>query len=71
MTPEVEEVMENLRTVIKGLSDRERIMLTLYYYENQTMKEIAPVMNCSIEDVSQIHQKILKALKSKLEEYEK
>lgn len=69
MTPEQREIMEDLRGVIIGLSDRERIMLTLYYYEDLTLKEIAQIMNCSVECVADVHQKILTALKSKLEEY--
>lgn len=65
-TMEKNEMKELLATAIKNLNERDRLLLSLYYYENLNYKEIASLMNITISRVSQIHSKIIKELKSKL-----
>ena len=50
---------------LKGLSDDEKQVLVLYYYENLNLKEIGMVLNLSESRVCQIHQKTLNFLKQK------
>ncbi len=52
---------------IQKLHERDRLIITLYYYENMNYKEIAEVINITVSRVSQIHSKILKELKLKLD----
>ncbi len=63
---EKNEMKEILLKALKGLSERDRLIISLYYYENLNYQEIAKLMNITISRVSQIHSRILKNLKSKL-----
>jgi RNA polymerase sigma factor for flagellar operon FliA len=49
----------------KGLAREERLVLTLYYYEELTMAEIGAVLNLSESRVSQIHKEILQRLRQR------
>lgn len=53
--------------VLALLSEKERIVISLYYYEELTQKEIAEVMELSEGRVSQLHSQALIKLKTKLE----
>ena len=48
------------------LSDQERLVIALYYYEELTLKEIGQVMELSESRVSQIHTKSVLSLRAKL-----
>ncbi len=50
---------------MKGLSDDEKKVLILYYYENLNLKEIGEVLGLSESRVCQIHLKTLNFLKQK------
>ncbi|MBI5730125.1 MAG: sigma-70 family RNA polymerase sigma factor [Ignavibacteriales bacterium] len=66
---EKKDLKEKLLETIKGLPQRERTILSLYYYEDLNYKEIAQVLNITISRISQIHSRILDSLKLQLEEY--
>lgn len=53
---------------IKNLNERDRLIITLYYYENLNYNEIAEILDITISRVSQIHSKIIKELKLKLQQ---
>jgi RNA polymerase sigma factor FliA len=61
-----DEEKQILVKVLKRMNERDRLIITLYYYENLNYKEIADVLNITVSRVSQIHSKILKELKSSL-----
>ncbi len=52
--------------VIKNLDERDRLIITLYYYENLNYKEIADVLSITVSRVSQIHSKIIKEMKERI-----
>ena len=52
---------------IDALPDKERTVITLYYYEGMLLKEIADVLNVTESRVSQIHSKVLAKMRMKLE----
>ncbi len=52
---------------IKELNERDRIIITLYYYEHMNYKEIAKVLDITVSRVSQLHSKIMKELRKKIE----
>ncbi len=54
---------------ISLLTDKERSVVTLYYYEEMTLKEISLVLDVSESRVSQLHTKALLKMKSKLGPY--
>lgn len=52
---------------IQQLSEKERLVLTLYYYEELTMKEIGRILKVTESRVCQIHTHAILNLKGKLE----
>lgn len=52
-----------LKDAIDQLPEREKIIVSLYYYENLRLKEIADVLDVTEARVSQLHSKILLKLK--------
>lgn len=62
-----ENVREQLAKAIEELPKKERLVLTLYYFEELTMKEIGRVLNVTESRVCQIHTKAILCLKSKLQ----
>jgi RNA polymerase sigma factor for flagellar operon FliA len=60
------EEKEFLTKAIKQLEERDRTIITLYYYEDLNYKEIAEVLNITVSRVSQVHSRIMKNLKNKL-----
>jgi len=64
------EIKQAIAEELKKLSERERLVIVLYYYEELTFKEIAEILKLSESRVSQIHSeamnKIRNSLKSKL-----
>ena len=55
-----------LKEAIKTLNERERLIISLYYYENLNYKEISEVLDISVSRVSQIHSRVMEKLKEKL-----
>ncbi len=63
---EKNQVKEILVDAIKQLDERDRLIITLYYYEDLNYKEIAKVLNITVSRVSQVHSRIIDMLKTKL-----
>ena len=66
---EAEEVERFLGEVIESLPDRERLVVTLYYYEGLTLKEIGQVLGVTESRVCQLHTKALMRLRARLWRY--
>jgi RNA polymerase sigma factor for flagellar operon FliA len=58
--------MEALSEAIKELPERERLCLTLYYYEGLTLKEIGSIMGLGESRVSQLISRALLKIKVKI-----
>ncbi len=63
---EKDEAKELLVEAIKNLTERDRMVITLYYFEHLSYKEIAELLDISVSRISQIHSKIIENLKSML-----
>ncbi|OQY10771.1 MAG: hypothetical protein B6I28_00230 [Fusobacteriia bacterium 4572_132] len=63
---EKKELKKILIEQIKELSEKERLVITLYYYEELTLREIGEVLEISESRVSQIHSKIVFKLRKKM-----
>jgi len=63
---EVEEMKQILAGAINGLGDREKIVLSLYYYEGLTLAEIGQVLGVTESRVCQIHTKAVLQLRAKM-----
>jgi RNA polymerase sigma factor FliA len=66
VTTEKTEMKELLKEAIRNLEERDRLILSLYYYEELSYKEISKILNITVSRISQIHTKILGTLKNKL-----
>ncbi|MFA6596771.1 MAG: sigma-70 family RNA polymerase sigma factor [Ignavibacteriaceae bacterium] len=63
---EKQEMKEFLIEAINNLEERDRLIISLYYYENLGYKEIAKALSITVSRVSQVHTRIIESLKSKL-----
>lgn len=64
-----EELKEKLSEAIDNLNEKERLVISLYYYENLKLKEIAEIMDITESRVSQIHSAAIIKMKHKLSNY--
>lgn len=60
------EMRQMLADAINKMTEREKIVLTLYYYENLTLAEIGTVLGVTESRVCQIHTKAVLHLRSRL-----
>ena len=63
---EENELKRYLSEAISFLSEQERLVVALYYFEELTLKEIGEIMQISESRVSQIHTKAVLRLRAKL-----
>ena len=63
------ELKKKLSKVLSSLSEKEQFVISLYYYDELTLKEIAEVMGLTESRISQIHSKALTRLRIKLKSY--
>ena len=60
------ELREALGEAIARLPEREKLVVTLYYYEELTLREIGEVLGVTESRVSQLHTKAVLRLKARL-----
>ena len=60
------EMREALGEAIARLPEREKLVVTLYYYEELTLREIGEVLGVTESRVSQLHTKAVLRLKARL-----
>ncbi len=63
------ELMEMLKDAIDSLSPRERLVITLYYYERLKLSSIAKVMGVTDQRVSQISSRAVMKLRQQMQQY--
>ncbi len=63
---EVEELRQALANALNRMPEREKIVLTLYYYEGMTLAEIGEVLGVTESRVCQIHTRAVLQLRSRL-----
>jgi RNA polymerase sigma factor for flagellar operon FliA len=64
------ELHHRLTGAVESLPERLQLLLSLYYYEELTMKEIGEVLELSESRVSQLHTRAMKQLRRALEQAE-
>lgn len=63
---EKEELKRILMEALQGLTEKERKVILLYYYEDLTLKEISVALEVSESRISQLHTKALQKMRKKL-----
>jgi len=63
------ELKEKLGEAVDQLKEKERLVVSLYYYENLKLKEIAEVLGVTESRVSQIHSQAMIKMRNRLKNY--
>ncbi|MCE7928285.1 MAG: FliA/WhiG family RNA polymerase sigma factor [Dehalococcoidia bacterium] len=63
---EKRQLLEALTTAVKNLPEREWLIVSLYYHDEMTMKEIAQILDISESRVCQLHGRALGRLRARL-----
>lgn len=66
---EEEELRQALVQALENLGEKDRLVLTMYYYEEMTLKEIGQVLGVSESRVSQLHARALLRLRQSLRDF--
>lgn len=66
MTYENKEIKIIIAQTIESLSKNEKLVISLYYYDELTYKEIGEILDLSESRISQIHSKAIISMKNKL-----
>lgn len=61
-----QELKQMLLEALKTLTEKESSVVTLYYYEDLTLKEISRILEVSESRVSQLHTKALQKIKNQI-----
>ncbi|WRS26677.1 FliA/WhiG family RNA polymerase sigma factor [Oscillospiraceae bacterium MB08-C2-2] len=64
-----EELRQQLGEAVDSLNDRERTVISLYYYERLKLKEIAEVLGVSESRVCQIHSAAINKMRKRMRDY--
>lgn len=60
------ELLDNVVDILARLSEQERLVIALYYYEELTLKEIGVVLDVTESRISQIHTTAIFKIRAKL-----
>ncbi len=66
---EKEELSKMLKSSLENLTEKERHVILMYYYEEMSLKEIAKVLEVTESRVSQLHTKALQKMKKVMGSY--
>lgn len=64
-----DELKQKLEEALEILTEKERKVILLYYYEDLNLKEISKVLDVSESRISQLHTKALSKMKKKMGSY--
>jgi len=63
---EKKDLKEIILKEINKLPERQKLVITLYYFEEMNYQEIADLLNISVSRVSQLHTEVINKLRKKL-----
>lgn len=66
---ERDELKKVLAQALELLTEKERKVIVLYYYEDLTLKEISTILEVSESRISQLHTRALQKMRGKLGDY--
>jgi RNA polymerase sigma factor for flagellar operon FliA len=62
-----QEALDQLRQAFRALPEKDRLVLSLYYYERLTLKQIGEVFHVTESRVSQIHRRAIGRLREQVQ----
>ena len=65
---EYQDETDRIKTALSRLPEREMQVISFYYYEGLTLKEIGQILGVTESRVSQIHSKAIATLRNMLKE---
>ena len=63
------QLVDTLAKCLESLPEKERIVITLYYYEDLKLKDIGEVLGLTESRVSQLHSQAVVRLRSKIKQF--
>lgn len=60
---EKEELIEQIQAVLSKLSEREQLIIQLYYFEELNLAEVAKILNITESRISQINKEVIKKIR--------
>ena len=63
---EEEELIEAIKKTLSKMSEKEQLVIQLYYFEELSLKEISEILGVTESRISQIHKKVIKKLREEL-----
>ena len=65
-TVEKENLIEVIESVLENQSEREQLIIQLYYFEELSLKEISEILDITESRISQIHKALLKKIRDSI-----
>jgi RNA polymerase sigma factor for flagellar operon FliA len=66
---ERKEMKRQAAEALAGLKEKEQLVISLYYYDEMTLKEIAAILDLTESRICQIHTQAIVKLRSRLKSY--
>lgn len=63
------EIKKSIKEAVEALPEKEKLVVSLYYYDELTMKEIGGILSITESRVCQLHSQIMSRLKVRLMRY--
>jgi RNA polymerase sigma factor for flagellar operon FliA len=63
---EEEELIDVIRKLLSNFSEREQMIIQLYYFEELSLKEISEVLDITESRISQIHKSVIRKIREEL-----
>lgn len=63
---EKSELIEHIKSVLSTLSEREQLVIQLYYFEELNLKEISEILHITQSRISQIHKSVIHKIREKV-----
>ncbi len=65
---ERDELVDVIKSILSDYSEREQLIIQLYYFEELTLKEISGILNITESRISQIHKSVIRKIKMQMGE---
>lgn len=63
---EKDELIEHIKLILNEFSERDQMIIQLYYYEELSLKEISDILNITESRISQIHKRLITKIRERL-----